>query len=478
MGRTNGAGGGIMRRNAAPQMVSTPVMVYQALMTPPSSSKPAPAPHGAVGAPVTIVTAVALAVANMIGIGVFTSLGFQVKELPSGFTLLMLWVVGGVIALCGALSYAELATAFPRSGGEYNFLSRIYHRAVGFLAGWVSATVGFAAPTAIAAMAFGGYFNGVVPSAPPLALALAIVWIVSLIHLLGIHRASTLQNVSTFLKVALILAFIAAAFAFGQPASLSFAPAAADAARIASPAFAVSLAFVMYSYAGWNAVTYVAGEVHDPRRTLPLSVLVAVATVTVLYVGLNAVFLYSTPIEQLSGQIDVAVIAGHHIFGDTGGRIVGALICIGLVSTISAMMWIGPRVTMVMGEDFPLLAPFARKTASGVPATAIVFQLAIVTLLLLTQSFESILEFIQFSLTISSFLTVLGVIVLRFTQPDLPRPYRVWGYPFTPLVFLAVTLFMMVNLLVQRPAQSLAGIVMMLAGLVIYGISHVHRRTH
>ena len=459
-------------------MVSVSLMVYQADMTPPSSSRPAPAPQGAVAAPVTAVTAVALAVANMIGIGVFTSLGFQVKELPSGFTLLMLWVVGGVIALCGALSYAELATMFPRSGGEYNFLSRIYHRAVGFLAGWVSATVGFAAPTAIAAMAFGGYFNGVVPSAPPLVLALAVVWSVSLIHLLGIHRASTLQNVSTFLKVALIGAFIVAAFAFGQPASLSFAPAAADIGHIASPAFAVSLAFVMYSYAGWNAVTYVAGEVHDPRRVLPLSVIVAVATVTVLYVGLNAVFLYSTPIEQLSGQIDVAVIAGHHIFGDTGGRIVGALICIGLVSTISAMMWIGPRVTMVMGEDFPLLSPFARKTASGVPATAIVFQLAIVTLLLLTQSFESILEFIQFSLTISSFLTVLGVIVLRFTQPHLPRPYRVWGYPLTPLVFLAVTLFMMVNLLVQRPAQSLAGIVMMLAGLVIYAISHVHQRPH
>jgi APA family basic amino acid/polyamine antiporter len=407
----------------------------------------------------------------MVGIGVFTSLGFQVRDLPSGFALLMLWVVGGVIALCGALSYAELATAFPRSGGEYNFLSRIYHKAVGFLAGWVSATVGFSAPTALAAMAFGGYFSGVVPSAPPLLLALALVWSVSLIHLLGIHSASTFQNVSTFLKVALIVVFIVAAFALGSPAPISFAPSAGDAERIASPAFAVSLAFVMYSYAGWNAVTYIAGEVHDPKRTLPYSVIVAVVTVTVLYVGLNAVFLYSTPIEQLSGQIDVALVAGQHIFGDTGGRIVGAVICIGLISTISAMMWIGPRVTMVMGEDYPLLSVFARKTASGVPATAVLFQLALVTMLLLTQTFESILEFVQFSLTISSFLTVLGVIVLRYTQPGLPRPYRVWGYPLTPLVFLAVSLFMMVNLALQRPAQSLAGVAIMLAGLVIYGLS-------
>jgi basic amino acid/polyamine antiporter, APA family len=277
--------------------------------------------------------------------------------------------------------------------------------------------------------------------------------------------------------VALIVVFIAAAFAYGSPTSLSFAPTARDIGHIASPAFAVSLAFVMYSYAGWNAVTYIAGEVRDPRRTLPYSVIAAVVTVTILYVGLNAVFLYSTPIEQLNGQIDVALVAGQHIFGDTGGRVVGALICFGLISTISAMMWIGPRVTMVMGEDFPLLSAFARKTASGVPATAILFQLAVVTLLLLTQGFESILEFIQFSLTISSFLTVLGVIVLRYTQPELPRPYRVWGYPLTPLVFLAVSLFMMINLLVQRPAQSLAGIGMMLTGLVIYALSHRYDRS-
>ena len=448
-------------------------------MTPPSSSRAGFANAEPVtAAPVTPVTATALAVASMIGIGVFTSLGFQVKDLPSGFTLLMLWVVGGVVALCGALSYAELATAFPRSGGEYNFLSRIYHRAVGFIAGWVSATVGFTAPIALAAMAFGSYFAGVVPGVPPIALALALVWSIALVHLRGTDRASTFQNVSTFIKVALIVVFIVAAFVLGTRSSISFAPSAEDVGHIASPAFAVSLAFVMYSYAGWNAVTYIAGEVRDPQRTLPYTVIVAVVTVTVLYVGLNAVFLYSTPAAELSGQIDVAVISGHHIFGDTGGRIVGALICVGLVSTVSAMMWIGPRVIMVMGEDFPLLSPFARRTASGVPTLAVLFQLVVVTVLLLTQGFESILEFIQFSLTVSSFLTVLGVIVLRFTQPALPRPYRVWGYPLTPLVFLAVSLFMMINLVLERPAQALAGTVMMLTGLLIFALSLRYPRTH
>jgi APA family basic amino acid/polyamine antiporter len=428
--------------------------------------------------PVTLITATALAVANMIGIGVFTSLGFQLNNLSSPFSLVALWIVGGVIALCGALSYAELATAFPRSGGEYNFLSRIYHRAVGFLAGWVSATVGFAAPTALAAMAFGSYFDGIVPGTPPLAAALVVVWLITLVHLFGVRHAATFQNVSTLLKVVLIALFIGAALAYANPVPVSFAPTPSELGHIASAPFAIGLVFVMYSYAGWNAVSYVAGEVRDPARTLPYSVILAVATVMLLYAGLNAVFLYTTPAEKMAGQIDVALVAGQHIFGATGGRIVGTVICIGLVSSISSMMWIGPRVTMVMGEDFSLLSAFARRTKSGVPALAVLFQLTVVTLLLLTQSFESVLEFIQFSLMFSSFLAVLGVIVLRFTQPGLHRPYRVWGYPFTPLLFLAVSLFMMIYLVLERPLQSVAGAAMMLAGLLIYVLSLKHAQSH
>ena len=443
-------------------------------MSSPSDDPPPDAE--AAGAAVTPATATALAVASMIGIGVFTRLGFQVRDLPSGFTLLTLWVVGGIVALCGGLSYAELATAFPRSGGEYNLLSRIYHRSVGFLAGWLSATVGFSAPTALAAMAFSGYLAGAWPDAPQVAVAMAVVWIVTLVLLRGTDGASAFQNVSTLFKVVLIVGLIAAAVAYGEPQPVSFAPSAGDLGLIASPPFAISLAYVMYSYAGWNAVTYIAGEVRTPRRTVPLSVTAAVVLVTLLYVGLNAAFLYVTPMQEMAGEIRVAAIAGQHIFGPTGGRVVDAVICIGLIPTISAMMWLGPRVTVAMGEDFRLLSPFARRTKAGVPANAIVLQLVVVTLLLLTQSFESIVEFIQFSLTISSFLTVLGVIVLRFTQPELPRPYRVWGYPVTPLLFLAVSLFMIVNLVLERPAQSLAGVGIMLSGLLVYAISTRHSR--
>jgi APA family basic amino acid/polyamine antiporter len=431
-------------------------------------------------AKVSTVTATAIAVADMIGIGVFTSLGFQVPGIPSAFSLVMLWIVGGITAPCGALAYAELAAALPRSGGEYNFLSRIYHPAVGFLAGWISATVGFAAPIAVAAMAFGTYFMGAFPGfldgvisagGASLFLGVVLAWAVSLVHLTGIQQSSVLQNVSTAIKVVLIVGFIVAGFAFGTPQPISFAPSAQDLGYIFSAPFAISLVFVMYSYSGWNAATYIINEVRDPERSLPRSLLTATLVVLVLYVALNAVFLYTTPMAKMAGQINVAQIAGAEIFGEAGGRLVAAVISIGLVSAVSAMVWIGPRVTMVIGEDLPGLRFFARKTKAGVPAPAILFQLAVTTVLLFTQSFEAVIEYIQFSLTVCTFLAVLGVIVLRWTQPELTRPYRVWGYPLTPVVFLLVTGFMMYYLVTQRPMQSLASVLTMLAGLAVFAVS-------
>jgi APA family basic amino acid/polyamine antiporter len=420
---------------------------------------------------VSTLTATAIVVADMVGVGVFTSLGFQVQGIPSGFSLLLLWVVGGGVALCGVFSYAELTAMFPRSSGEYNLLRQTYHPALGFLAGWLSATVGFAAPVALAAMAFGEYGKAILPGAPPLALGLAVVWTVSLVGLRGIRQSSAFQMLWTVLKVALILAFLVAGFVLATPQPISFAPSFADISRVTSASFAISLVFVMYSYSGWNAATYIVGEMRDPRRSLPRSLLVGTSIVIVLYVALNALFLYATPMNQLAGQIDVAVIAGRHIFGDIGGRIVGALICIGLVSSISAMMWIGPRVTTTMGEDMPMLRLFARRSDNGVPTNAIMFQLAVATLMLLTQSFEAVLDFIQFSLLSCSFLTVLGVIKLRFTAPDLPRPYRAWGFPVTPLIFLCVTAFMMYYLIIERPLQSFIGMLMMGSGLAVYYFS-------
>ena len=428
---------------------------------------------GATAGTVSWVTATAIVVADMVGVGVFTSLGFQVIDIPSGFSLLLLWIVGGVVAICGAFCYAELATMFPRSSGEYNFLRRIYHPAFGFVAGWLSATVGFAAPIALAAMAFGIYFKSIIPGAPSLLLGFCITWLAALVHLGGVKFGGTYHNVWTALKLALIVVFIVAGFAFADVQLISFAPSAVDFTYIAGAPFAISLVFVMYSYSGWNAATYIVGEVREPARNLPRALFAGTAIVVVLYVLLNAVFLITTPMKELAGQIDVAIVAGKHIFGGIGGRIVGAVISLGLVSSISAMTWIGPRVTMTMGEDVPLLRLFSRKSKRNAPAVAIIFQLVISNLLLLTQSFEAVLDFIQFSLTFCSFFAVAGVIKMRITHPDLPRPYRAWGYPVTPLIFLGVTLFIMYYLVVNRPLQSLAGFAMMSAGLVIYYASRL-----
>ena len=417
------------------------------------------------------VTATCLVVANMIGTGIFTTLGFQVRALPSGFTILLLWLLGGACAFCGALAYGELAAALPRSGGEYHFLSVVFHPAVGFLAGWVSATVGFAAPVALAAMAFGRYFTFVRPGVDPVTTSLVVVAVVSAVHLRGVGFGSAFQNAATLLKVLLIIALIGAGLAFGESQSVSFAPAASDWPLVTSTPFAVSLVYVMYAYAGWNASTYVVGEIRDPARNVPLSLALGTLLVTVLYIALNAIFLHTAPMEELAGKLEVGHVAASHIFGKAGGRIMAGLICAGLVSSISAMTWVGPRVTMAMGEDCYPLAWLGRKTRNGVPAIAILAQASVVVTLLLTASFETVLTYIQFSLTFCSFLTVLGVIVLRFTQPRLARPYKTWGYPMTPLFFLLVSAWMLWQVAWDRPRESLAGFATMLLGLALFALS-------
>jgi APA family basic amino acid/polyamine antiporter len=319
-------------------------------------------------------------------------------------------------------------------------------------------------------MAFGEYGKSVLPDAPPLALAIGVVWLVSLVQLGGVKHSGTFQLVATILKVVLIVAFLVAGFAIGTPQPVTFTPSVSDFTHIASAPFAIGLVFVMYSFSGWNAATYIIGEMRSPEKNLPRAMLAGTLIVLVLYVALNAVFLYTAPSGELAGQLDVARISGTHIFGEFGGRIVGAMICIGLISSISAMMWIGPRVMMTMGEDIPSLRVFARKSTQGAPAWAILFQLAIANLMLFTRSFEAVLGFIQFSLLFCSFFTVLGVIKLRITRPDLPRPYRAWGYPVTPVVFLLVTGFMMYYLLTERPVQSFLGVLIMISGLVIYAV--------
>jgi len=423
-----------------------------------------PMPQRTVG----FLTACGIVIANIIGTGVFTSLGFQLLDIHAGFALLMLWVVGGIAALCGALCYGELSAALPRSGGEYHFLSEIYHPAVGFMAGFISATVGFAAPIALAAMAFGKYFQGVFAAGSPLVLSFAIVWVVALFHLGNLRIGSLFQNLWTLLKLVLIAALIGAGFFVEVKQPITFLPHTDDTMSIFAPAFAVALVYVMYSYSGWNASSYIIGEVKKPERNVPRSLLAGTLVVMGAYVLLNAIFLMTTPQSEMRGQLEVGLVAGKHIFGDNGGRTVGALICLGLVSTISSMTWIGPRVTMSMGEDHWLLRLLGRKNKQGVPTAAILLQLLIVNLLLLTRSFESVVQYTQFSLLLCSLLTVVGVMVLRVTRPNILRPYRVWLYPMPPLIFSAITLWMMIYLLRAKGLESISGLLTATAGFLLY----------
>src|SRR5262249_21416618 len=221
-------------------------------------------------------------------------------------------------------------------------------------------------------------------------------------------------------------------------------------------------------YSGWNAAAYISGEIKRPEKTVPRSLLVGTGLVIVIYVLLNAVFLATTPIAELKGQLEVALIAGNHIFGAAGGRVAGAVICLGLISSISSMTWIGPRVTMSMGEDHWLLRWLGWKNAHGIPTNAIVLQLLVVNLLLLTRSFEDVVRYSQFGLLIRSLLAVLGVIVLRFTHPEIARPYRVWLYPAPPVLFSIITIWMMVYLVRWHATESFAGLGTALLGLFLY----------
>jgi APA family basic amino acid/polyamine antiporter len=266
----------------------------------------------------------------------------------------------------------------------------------------------------------------------------------------------------------LIAALIGAGLSVQSRQPISFLPDYGDKDGLLSGTFAVALVYVMYSYSGWNASAYISSEIKRPEKIVPRSLLVGTSVVMVIYVLLNAVFLVTTPAEELKGQLEIALIAGKHIFGDNGGRFAGAIICLGLVAAISSMTWIGPRVTMSMGEDHWLLRWLAGKNEHGIPINAVFLQLLFVNLLLFTQRFQDVVRYTQFTLLFCSLLTVVGVIVLRFTNPEIRRPYRVWLYPIPPVVFSIITIWMMFYLLRSHTAESLAGLATALLGVALY----------
>jgi len=412
-------------------------------------------------------TAIAIVVANMVGTGVFGSLGFQVAGIPSGFPIMMLWLTGGIISFCGAVCYAELASMFPRNGGEYHLLTKSWNPFVGFLAGWISVTIGFAAPVALNATLLGAYLGNIFQCSA-LFFSLPVVLFVAGVHLGRLSFIGGFQTVFTYSKVLLIVVLGVLGFAIGTAQPVSFLPKDGDGALLLSGSFAISLVYVLYAYTGWNAATYMIDEVKNPRRTVPLALLIGTLFVTVLYLFLNASFLYATPIEEMKGQPEVGLVAARAILGERGGMIMGLLISFGLISTISSMMWAGPRVTASMGSDYRPFRLFAKTNRDGIPVIAVLVQTAVVLLLVVTATFEQLIHYTQALLTISSLLVILGMVWMRIRCPDVERPYRAWGYPLTPVVFAALSLYVLVFQIRDKPVEFLFGIGTLVLGSIVF----------
>ncbi len=410
----------------------------------------------------------ALVAGNMIGAGVFTTSGFALADLGSRSSVLLAWVVGGLIALCGAWSYVRLASALPGNGGEYLFLSRSVHPLAGFLAGWVSLLAGFTAPIAVAAHGLEAYVSASfdIPWPSGLLGATAIV-AAGLAHGVARHSGLRIQNVAVGVQVAAILAFIVlGGFAIPDLLPEIGASESVQAGKSVSiSAFAVTLIWVSFSYSGWNAAIYVADEMRDPRRTLMPATLIGTAGVVVLYVLLNAVFVYSAPIELLSGHAEVGAIAAEALGGVNARRAISVVVALGLGTSISAMVMVGPRIFAKMADDGVL--PSVLRSGAAPPRAAIALQVGLALFAFFMAELRDLLLYVGFLLGLSAAGTVACLfVVARDQRGDQQRPSRL--HPWLPLIFICATLASAGFLIVSEPVQAVAGLGTLGLGAAIY----------
>ena len=418
-------------------------------------------------------TATAIVIANMIGAGIFTSLGFQLVETVNSWSVIILWVLGALMSFCGALSYAELGTYWSRSGGEYHFLSRAFHPLLGYLSGWISLTVGFSAPVALAAMALGEYVGPYV-EVPQILLALSTIILISLFHSISLKRSSLVQNSTTILKLILILILLY----FGLTKSTEQSAFLWDSgwkSEILLPAFAVSFVYVTFSYSGWNAAAYIVDEISDVRKSLPRALILGTAVVSVLYVALNIIFLKHNPLGNIQGELEIGQITAISLFGDRGGELISFGIALLLISSISAMVWAGPRVTQVMGEDHRLWQWFSVKTTKQIPLRAIWLQACITIAMVLTGTFEQVLIYSGFILQLFAALAVAGVFVVRKRNKD-QFGFRSPFYPVPQLIFLFLSCWIIIYLLVAQPLESGLGLINIFIGFLLYQWSKLKKQ--
>lgn len=429
-------------------------------------------------------TATILVIANMVGTGIFTTSGFIMAEVGSPRALLLCWLFGGVFALCGALCYGELGARFPRAGGEYVFLKESFGRPMGFLSGWISLIVGFSAPIAAAAIAFATYtFQALsIPAADPLvigigqwrlatfsglnAVAVAVVVIFSLIHYHSLHVGTNVQNGLTIFKVALIVLFILAGVLFGKGSAANFAAAGTT---VSAEKFAVSLIFVSFAYSGWNAAAYLGAEIERPQRNIPLALALGTAVVILLYLLLNAVYIYALPAGQMQGVLEVGDRSAVALFGTGVSKLFSGAVALGILSVLSAMILTGPRIYYAMSRDGIFFTRFGRlDTTRQTPAAAIFLQAALAVVMVLSASFETLLIYIGFTLSLCAMLTVLGLMRIRRKAGRAEIAYKTFAYPLTPLVFILGNGWIIFFSLKSRPVAALCGLVTIAAGGAVY----------
>jgi len=428
---------------------------------------------------VSLGTATGMVIANMIGTGVYTSLGFQLASFSSAAVILALWIIGGLIALFGSFAYAELACRLPGSGGEYRYMTKIYGRPAGFLTGWISVVAAFAAPIAAASYAGSRFLLGLLyPErlSDPVYSQEFCYWVSSglilaltVVNLGRVRFLEIFQNVFVVIKLLLILGFVVVGFAMAKPQDISFLPHWGDLKEMLRPEFAISLVFVGYAFSGWNAATYIANEVEDANKNLPRALIGGTLVVTVLYVLLNALFLYSTPESAMRMKEEVTFIVAQNIFGKSGGNFVSGLIALGLVSAVSSLIWAGSRVGQAMGQDLTSLRFLAKENGKGRPYRALCVQAIFAIVFLGSMSFERIMYYLGFLLSLSTFFTVLGLFILRMKDRKVARPaYEATGFPWTPFIFLCSNVWILGYLIIKERQAFLISLATLGAGYLFY----------
>ncbi len=434
----------------------------------------------------TVTSCATLVVSNMIGTGIFTTTGFLAGDLGRPLLVLGIWVAGAIVALAGCMAYAELGINIPRAGAEYAYLRETWGPGWAFLSGWVSFFAGFSAPIAATAIAFSEYLGYYVPAlsrssahGPHLRwlhtgasefASIGVIFLFAAINIAGVHSAAKLQNWLTAFKLGVIAIFLIAAFGLGHGDWSHFQMATTRSSTHAlSAQFAVSLVFVMFAFSGWNAASYVAEEIKDPPRSLPLAMLLGVGLVALLYVALNVAFIYALPLGAMKGVMAVGAASSDVLFGSRIGHFFSAAMAGALLSSVSAMSLVGPRVYYAMGQDGCFPAGAAQVSPRwGTPVKAILYQSIMAAIMVLTGTFESLVYYIGFSLILFPALAVAGLLRLR-KRPAF-RKLRVmnWGYPTIPLLFVGVSVWMLVWTFVLRPRESTLGLVTILCGAAFY----------